>query len=104
MNAVHPGSINSRFGRDGDTGALSRVLAVFGRLVLRSPKVGARTSVLLAGSDALRVVGSTGGYFSHGRRWPASRRVRDPQEARWLWDHSERLVADASAPTPGVGP
>ncbi|MGI8757024.1 MAG: SDR family NAD(P)-dependent oxidoreductase [Acidimicrobiales bacterium] len=95
VNAVHPGSVHSRFGRDGDS-SLGVFVKVFGPIVMRSPKAGARTSVLLAGSEASRVTGVTGGYFSHGRRWPASRRARDPEEARWLWEHSERLVADAS--------
>lgn len=52
--------------------------------------------IMLAGSDSPQVAGVTGGYFSHGRRWPASRRARDPEAARWLWEHSEELVSAAS--------
>ena len=61
--------------------------------VLRSPKTGAKTQVLLASSTLPRVTSSTGGYWSHGRRWRASRRARNREEARWLWSESERLVA-----------
>lgn len=95
VNAVHPGAIHSHFGRDGDTGLIGWFVKIFGPIVLRSPRAGARTSVLLAGSDKARIAGTTGGYFAHGRRWPASHRARDEGEARWLWDHSRQLVADA---------
>lgn len=92
-NCVHPGAINSHFGGDGDTGAMGTLIKVFGRLVLRSPKAGAKTSVLLASSTDPKVAGQTGGYWSHGRRWKASRAARNPDEARWLWEETERMVA-----------
>lgn len=96
VNAVHPGSVNSHFGGDGDTGVMGWFIARFGRIVLRSPKAAARTQVLLASSRDPRIAGVTGAYFSHGRRWRASRAARDPEAARWLWAESERLVAEAS--------
>lgn len=96
VNAVHPGSINSHFGGDGDTGVLGWFIKVFGGIVLRSPEAGARTSVLLASSTDPKVASATGGYWSHGRRWRPSRQARDVEQARWLWEESERLVASAS--------
>ncbi len=93
VNAVHPGSIYSGFGGDGDTGFLGGLIQLTGRVVLRSPRTGAKTQVVLASSAAPRVMSSTGGYWSHGRRWRASRRARNLEEARWLWDESARLVA-----------
>lgn len=93
VNAVHPGSIYSGFGRDGDTGFLGNLIDLTGRVVLRSPRSGAKTQVLLASSTRPRVASSTGGYWSHGRRWRASRHARNREEARWLWDESTRLVA-----------
>ena len=93
VNAVHPGSIYSGFGGDGDTGFLGVLIQLTGRVVLRTPKTGAKTQVLLASSTKPRVVSSTAGYWSHGRRWQASRRARNREEARWLWDESARLVA-----------
>ena len=96
VNVVHPGSIYSGFGGDGDTGFLGSLIAVFGRIVLRSPKTGAKTQVLLASSTSPRVASVTGGYWSHGRRWRASRQARSRTEARWLWEESSRLVEQAS--------
>jgi NAD(P)-dependent dehydrogenase (short-subunit alcohol dehydrogenase family) len=92
--AVHPGSIYSGFGVDGDTGALSWWIDTFGRYVLRSPKSGAKTQVMLASSTKPRVTARSGAYWSHGRRWPASRHARNPEDARWLWEESARLVAE----------
>ncbi|MBX3314900.1 MAG: SDR family oxidoreductase [Actinobacteria bacterium] len=96
VNAVHPGSINSHFGGDGDTGLLGLLIAKIGRYVLRSPEVGARASVKLASSNDPRVAGTTGAYFPKGHRRPASRRARDRDSARRLWEASEQLVAERS--------
>lgn len=93
VNAVHPGSIHSGFGGDGDTGVLGWFMATFGGYVLRTPEQGARMSVRLASSDDPLVAGVTGGYFSHGRRWRPSRVARDRAAQAWLWAESERLVA-----------
>ena len=95
-NAVHPVGINSHSGGGGDWGALGWLIKVTGGYLLRSPEVGARTSVLLASSTDPRIAGSTGGYWSHGRRWRPSRQARDEEQARWLWEESERLVASVS--------
>lgn len=92
VNCLHPGSIYSGFGRDGDTGVLGWFIDVFGRVVLRSPKSGAKTQVKLASSTDARVVQSTGGYWSHGMKGRASRHARSREEARWLWEESSRLV------------
>jgi NAD(P)-dependent dehydrogenase (short-subunit alcohol dehydrogenase family) len=96
VNAVHPGSVNTHFGTDGDTGAMAWWITTFGRYVLRTPEQGARTSVLLASSEDLEVAGTTGGYWSHGRRWRPSKAARDSAAARWLWEESERLVGGPS--------
>ncbi len=93
VNCAHPGSIYSGFGRDGDTGFLGQLIDITGRVVLRSPRTGAKTQVLLASSTSPRVAGRTGGYWSHGRCWRASRHARNREEARWLWEESARLVA-----------
>jgi NAD(P)-dependent dehydrogenase (short-subunit alcohol dehydrogenase family) len=92
--AVHPGSIYSGFGVDGDTGALSWWITTFGRYVLRSPKTGAKTTVMLASSTKPKVTARSGAYWSHGRRWPASRHARNADDARWLWEESARLIAE----------
>jgi NAD(P)-dependent dehydrogenase (short-subunit alcohol dehydrogenase family) len=94
VNAVHPGSINSHFGGDGDTGLLGSLIAKVGRYVLRSTETGARASILLASSGEPRIVEATGAYFPKGRRRPASRRARDRVVARRLWEASARLVGE----------
>lgn len=99
VNALHPGSIKSHFGGDGDTGMLGWLMGTLGPFVLRGPAAGARMSILLASSDAPRVAASQGGYWSHGRSWRGSRASRDPEAQRWLWAESERLVAEASGTT-----
>lgn len=96
VNAVHPGAVNSQFARDGDTGALGQIVKYLGWLLLRSPKGGAKTSVLLASSPKPRVASSTGGYWSHGFRGRPSKAARNDEECRWLWDESARLIAVAS--------
>ena len=96
VNCLHPGSINSHFGGDGDTGLMGGLIKVFGRVFLRSPKGGAKTSILLASSTAPRIAETTGGYFSHGRRWPPSRQARSVEAARWLWEETERRIAAVS--------
>lgn len=96
VNAVHPGSVNSHFGGDGDSGLLGPLIATFGRYLLASPTKGARASVLLASSDAPRVTATTGGYFSKGHRRPSSRRSRKVADSEWLWAESRRLVESVS--------
>ena len=93
VNCLHPGSIYSGFGRDGDTGVLGWFIDVFGRIVLRSPKTGAKTQVKLASSTKPKVAESNGAYWSHGMKGRASRHARNREEARWLWEESERLAA-----------
>lgn len=95
VNAVHPGAVNSHFGRDGDTG-LGHIVKYPGWLVLRSPKGGAKTTVLVASSAKPRVTTSTGGYWSHGFRCRPSKAARNDGECRWLWDESARLIAAVS--------
>ena len=94
VHAVHPGSINSSFGGEGDTGILGWAIGTFGRWVLTSPEGGARGSVHLASSNDPEVADSTGAYFSKTRRRRASRQARDEKAARHLWELSERLLAD----------
>ena len=95
VNAVHPGSINSHFGGDGDTGVMSWWMGRFGRYVLRTPEAGARTQVMLAASDAPEVLGQTGGYWSYQRRWKPSRQARSREAQSWLWEASRRMVDEA---------
>lgn len=95
VNAVHPGNVDSRFGRDGDSRILGPLIATFGRFVLKTPDAGARGPHLLATSEDPRHT-VTGAYFSKTRRRRPSRAARDPDAARRLREITIRLTA----PTP----
>jgi NAD(P)-dependent dehydrogenase (short-subunit alcohol dehydrogenase family) len=97
VNAVHPGFVASRLGRDGDGGALGDVVMTLARPFAISPARGARTSVYLASSDAVADV--TGKYFVRCRERRPARIATDDDAARQLWSVSEELVA--SVPDPG---
>ena len=91
VNALHPGTVATGYGRDGDThGFLPFGMDVI-RSVVLTPEEGARTSVFLATS--LSVEGVTGRYFVRSRARTPSAAARDAGAARRLWAVSEQLVA-----------
>lgn len=93
-HSLHPGSVASGFGRDGDLHGLNDRLLWIAQYLLISPEEGARTSVHVASSpDSLR---TTGEYWSRGRRSRASRAGSDPVAAAELWRRSQRMVAELS--------
>jgi len=95
VNALHPGFVASRFGRDGDTGRLGDVAMVLGRPFAISPEKGALTSIWLASSPD--VEGTTGGYFYKCKPSTPSKLAQDDEIARRLWAVSDELVAGAGA-------
>jgi NAD(P)-dependent dehydrogenase (short-subunit alcohol dehydrogenase family) len=92
-NALHPGFVRSRFGRDGDTGQLMGAIAPFVQLFAISARRGARTSIYLASSP--EVAETTGGYFFRCKPAAVSKPAEDDDAARRLWSASEELVAGA---------
>jgi len=87
-NCLHPGVVNTGFGRDG-----SRVLRFgldLGRRFLRTPGQGADTVVYLASSPD--VEGATGGYYVHRKLGAPSPEARDQATARRLWEISAELT------------
>jgi NAD(P)-dependent dehydrogenase (short-subunit alcohol dehydrogenase family) len=93
-NALHPGYVASRFGRDGDTGRLGDLAMTLGRPFAISPEKGARTSIYLASSPEVAAV--TGQYYFRCKPSTPSRVALDDEAARRLWAVSEELVASAS--------
>ena len=90
-HSLHPGSVASGFGRDGDLHGFNDALLWIAQYVLISPEEGARTSVHLASSpDALR---TTGEYWARSRRSTPSRAARYDAAAAELWRRSEQMVA-----------
>lgn len=89
-NAVHPGSVRTRWARGEDSGLLRLVVAVASPFLI-SPEKGARTSVHVAASPDL--AGVTGAYFVRRREARPARAGRSVADAVRLWDVSEGMVA-----------
>lgn len=93
-NCLHPGTVGTGYGRDGDTkGVLAFGLKVAKPFMLR-PEQGARTSVYLA--TAPEVADVSGQYFIRCRRARTSKVAGDTAAAARLWEASERLIAERS--------
>ena len=94
-NSLHPGTVRTGYGADGD----ARGLLAFGIKIASpfflSPAKGARTSVYLASDPA--VAGVSGQYFVKCKAKQPKRWARDPEAARRLWLVSEELVGLAPA-------
>jgi NAD(P)-dependent dehydrogenase (short-subunit alcohol dehydrogenase family) len=89
VNAVHPGYVDSRFGKDGDT-RLDSLMGIGAKLFAISPEQGARTSIYLASSPD--VEGATGVYWYKCTPAKMSKAARDDAAARRLWTESEALI------------
>ena len=90
-NALHPGTVRTGWGMDGDSrGVLAMALKV-GRWWMLTPEQGAATTIHLALSG--EVEGKTGGYYVRSRESRPTKHALDPEAARRLWDISEDLVA-----------
>jgi NAD(P)-dependent dehydrogenase (short-subunit alcohol dehydrogenase family) len=90
-NAVHPGFVASRFGRDGDYGRLSEIVFPLLRPFAHTPEEGARTQIYVASAPEL--AGITGGYWAKSAPATPSAAAQDDAAAARLWEVSERLVA-----------
>jgi NAD(P)-dependent dehydrogenase (short-subunit alcohol dehydrogenase family) len=93
VNAVHPGTVRTGYGRDGDSGGLLKVGLAIGSRFFLSPEKGADTSVYLASSPD--VAGVTGEYFIKRKVKKPSAAALDADAARQLWDVSQQLVGQA---------
>jgi NAD(P)-dependent dehydrogenase (short-subunit alcohol dehydrogenase family) len=89
-NAVHPGFVASRFGRDGDYGRLSEIVFPLLRPFAHTPEEGARTQVYVASAPEL--AGITGGYWAKSAPATPSAAAQDDAAAARLWEVSEQLV------------
>ena len=87
-NALHPGGVASNFGASG--GWIYRVGTKIAKPFLKTSAQGAQTSVYLASSP--EVEGVTGEYFENCRLKKPSSRARDDEQAKRLWEMSEKLA------------
>ena len=87
-NCLHPGNINSNFGRSGSS-ILKFAMNTFG-FVLTSPEKGAETSIYLATSP--EVQGKTGLYWYRKNPTIPSMEAISSENARRLWAISLKLT------------
>lgn len=90
-NAVHPGFVASRFGRDGDSGKLTGWVFPLLKPFALTPEQGAATQVYVASAPEL--AGITGGYWVKSAPATPSAAAQDDAAAARLWEISEQLVA-----------
>ncbi len=89
-NSLHPGTVRTGYGADGDARGLLALGLKISRPFFLSPAKGALTSIYLASSP--EVAGVSGQYFAKCKPARPRRPARDPEAARRLWQVSEELV------------
>ncbi len=85
VNCLHPGVVATGLFRN-----LPKILHLPLRIFLSTPEKGAETSVYLAASP--EVEGVTGKYFANKRAVASSPESQNAENARRLWEVSERLT------------
>jgi NAD(P)-dependent dehydrogenase (short-subunit alcohol dehydrogenase family) len=93
-NCLHPGTVATGYGRDGDTHGLFTLGLRIASPFFMSPEKGALTSVYLSSSP--EVANVTGKYFIKCREKKLSPFAADPEAAKRLWKESEELISQAS--------
>ncbi|MBT8469662.1 MAG: SDR family oxidoreductase [Deltaproteobacteria bacterium] len=88
VNALHPGAVRSQLGAQ-NTWYAGRILALV-KPFLRTAEKGAETVVYLATSD--EVTTTSGEYFYDCKPKKTKPRARNREQARRLWEVSERLT------------
>jgi len=88
-NALHPGVVNTSFGRE-DAARVQRVLVPVMRPLMKSPTQGAATSIHVASAPALAEV--TGLFFTQSKPKSSSPRSYDTAVAARLWQVSAQLT------------
>ncbi|MEL6344878.1 MAG: SDR family oxidoreductase [Myxococcota bacterium] len=89
--AVHPGFVNTRFGRDGDiTGPLSWLVRLITPIFARNPTKGAETPLYVATTDGVQR--DNGGYFVDNKPATPTAVARDADAARQLWEQSLEML------------
>lgn len=101
-NALHPGTVRTGWGADGDAGFLLTVGLKMASWVFLSPEQGARTSVYLAASPEVK--DATGGYYVRRRLARPAPAARDDDAARRLWQVSEELLGLSGNQPPPPSP
>ena len=93
VNCCHPGAVATNIGIDRDTGFGKTVTGLL-KPFFQTPEQGARTAIFLASDDSVSDV--TGEYFYKCRIAKSSRRSKDMELAKKLFEFSEELVGISS--------
>ena len=86
-NCLHPGVIDSNFGMQ--SGGLMEQTIRLSKRFIKTPEVGARTSIFLASSP--EVEGKTGGYYHEQKHQPLRPIAKDVAAQEELWQLSAKL-------------
>jgi NAD(P)-dependent dehydrogenase (short-subunit alcohol dehydrogenase family) len=89
-NSLHPGTVRTGYGADGDTKGLLAIGIKIASPFFLSPAKGARTSVYLSSSP--EVAGVSGQYFAKCKAKTPKRQALDAAAATRLWTVSEQLT------------
>ena len=89
VNALHPGLVNTGFGRN-NPGLLMKIMGAIIPLIARSPEKGARTSVYLATSPEVQDI--SGKYFVDCKVTQPAPQASDRAVALRLWNVSAEIV------------
>ena len=95
-NAVHPGTVRTRLGLDGDLKGVVGIGPRLTRPFFITARAGARTSIFLATDPS--VAGATGEYWVRRHPGHMSRAARDDDAGERLWSESERMLSAAAFP------
>ena len=91
--AIHPGVVKTGLGSG--TSTIVRLATTLGGRWMRTPDDGADTIVWLATEPDLDI--AEGIYFEDRRPSKSTRHARDAEQAKKLWDMSEKLTAEPAS-------
>ena len=90
VNCCHPGAVATNIGIDRDTGFGKTITSLL-KPFFQTPAEGARTAIFLATDESVKDI--TGEYFYRCRIANYSRRSKDMELAKRLYEFSEQLVS-----------
>lgn len=96
VNALHPGFVRTGFTRNAQ-GLSQKVFGMIAKVMAKSPKDGAKTSIHLAASDELRSV--SGQYFIKSKPVESNPPSYDKDAQQKLWDISLDMTGLPDFPT-----
>ena len=91
VNCCHPGAVATNIGVDRDTGFGKTITGIL-KPFFQTPKEGARTAVFLATDESVKDI--TGEYFYKCKIGKSSKRSKDMELAKKLYEFSKELVRE----------